>query len=71
MLMEAIDGSPDPVATERRYADATSVGRIFEPGEIAEIVEWISDRRPFALSSAALPLDGGKSSVLPLPRTQT
>jgi NAD(P)-dependent dehydrogenase (short-subunit alcohol dehydrogenase family) len=60
---------PDEVPTERRRVDeATPLGRVADPEEIAEATVWFcSDRASFATGSF-LWLDGGTSARSPNPR---
>lgn len=66
LLRGALDRCADREAALRRLETATAIGRLIAPSEIAELIGWICERRPFVFAAAALPADGGKSSVLPL-----
>ena len=53
------DETPDREATRRAFEDATAIGRLIEPSEIAEAIAYLASERARATVGAALVVDAG------------
>lgn len=63
MVRRFVDRSDDPAAVFRSLELITPMGRLAQPGEIADVVAWlVSDSASF-VTGAAIPVDGGFTAL--------
>lgn len=62
-----IDAAPDPAAQRRAYDERQPTGVMVRPEEVARGVLYLSDRDATSLVGSVLAIDGGLTSLKPLP----
>ena len=62
MLKPGIKDSPDPAPTRRRTEDTTILGRLGQPGEIANVVYFLASDEASFITGSAILVDGGVTS---------
>lgn len=65
LVQEWIDMQPDPQAAEASVLAVHPMGRIAEPGEIANFVAWLASDEASFMTGADLLIDGGLSARFP------
>lgn len=65
LVQEWIDMQPDPEAAEASVLAVHPLGRIAEPGEIANFIAWLASDDASFMTGADLLIDGGLSARFP------
>lgn len=70
-VREDLNRYPDPEAEERRLTGLHPIGRLGEPGDIAEAVLFLaSEERAGFITGTQLTVDGGRSTLMDDPRPE-
>jgi NAD(P)-dependent dehydrogenase (short-subunit alcohol dehydrogenase family) len=59
LVEESLDLSADRAAAERRMLDGVALGRMAEPGEIADVIAFLGSPQAAYVTGASLLVDGG------------
>ena len=62
MVMRGIEGAEDPAAAERDMLAIQPLGRIADPGDIANAVAFLASDEASFITAASIPVDGGLSA---------
>ena len=63
LVQRFFEEAGDRAATQQAFEDATAIGRLIEPSEIAEAIAFLASPRAGATVGAALVVDGGYTTT--------